>query len=126
MTNRTAARLATGLWIGASLFLLMLIGAVGVIGVEGDPFDRVYFGVVALGIVGALMARFRARGMASALFATALAQAWVVVMALVIGKQDSAVSSVFEIVGLNGLFIALFVTSALLFRAAARPVSPVP
>lgn len=126
MRSRTAYRFAIGLWVAASLFLLMLIGAVGVIGVEGDPFDRVYFGVVAVGGVGALIARLAPRGMAYALFAEALAQAVVVVIALVLGKQDSPVSSVLEIVGLNGFFIALFVASALLFRSAARPTSAAP
>lgn len=120
MKRKTAYRFGIGLAIAASLFLLMLIGAVGVIGVEGDPFDFVYFCVVGIGVVGALVARFRARGMAHALFAMALAQAVVIVVALIIGKQDSPVSSVFEIVGLNGFFIGLFVGSALLFRQAAR------
>lgn len=124
MKNETAYRFAIGLAIGASLFLLMLIGAVGVIGVEGDPFDRVYLGVVALGGVGALMARFKPNGMAYAVFGMALAQAVVTVVALSIGKQDSPVTSVFEIVGLNGFFIALFAGSALLFRHAARGSAP--
>jgi hypothetical protein len=118
--SKSAYRVAIGLGVAASLFLLMLIGAVGVIGVEGDPFDFVYFGVVGIGVVGALIARFRARGMAYALFSMALAQAVVVAVALIIGKQDSPVSSVTEIVGLNGFFIVLFVASALLFRRAAR------
>jgi phosphoglycerol transferase MdoB-like AlkP superfamily enzyme len=118
--SKSAYRVAIGLGVAASLFLLMLIGAVGVIGVEGDPFDFVYFGVVGIGVVGALIARFRARGMVYALFSMALAQAVVVAVALIIGKQDSPVSSVTEIVGLNGFFIVLFVASALLFRRAAR------
>jgi hypothetical protein len=54
------------------------------------------------------------------LFATALAQASVAVIALVVGKQHSPVSSVPEIVLLNGFFVALFAGSGLLFRRAAR------
>jgi hypothetical protein len=111
---------ALALAVAASLFLVMTIGAVGVIGAEGDPFDRVYLGVVGLGVLGALVARFRARGMAYALFAMALAQVVVTVVALILGKQDSPVSSVFEIVGLNGLFVVMFSAAGLLFRGAAR------
>ena len=58
--------------------------------------------------------------MVRALFATALAQALVVVIALIVGKQHVAVSSVPEIVLLNGFFVTLWLGSALLFRRAAR------
>lgn len=127
MNGKTSYRFALGISIAGSLFLLMLIGAVGVIGVEGDPFDRVYFGVVAIGVIGAIVARLRAAGMAMALFAEATAVAVVVVVALIIGKQDSPVSSVLEIVGLNGFFIVLFTAAAMLFRrAAGGATSPAP
>ena len=65
------------------------------------------------------MARFRPAGMARAALATALAQALVAVVALIARKAQSPVSSVPEIVGLNGLFVALFIASAGLFRHAA-------
>jgi hypothetical protein len=52
--------------------------------------------------------------MERALFATSLAQALVAVIAMIAWKQY------FEILILNGFFIALFVGSALLFRRAAR------
>jgi hypothetical protein len=44
-----------------------------------------YIGVLAVGIIGAIVARFRPHGMARALFATALAQALVAVIALLAG-----------------------------------------
>ncbi len=118
-TNNTVYRAAIGVAGGAAFMLLWLMGAVGVIGVEGDPADLMYFGVLAVGFIGALIARFQPRGMARALFATALAQALVVVIALILGKHQAEVSSVPEIVILNGFFVALFVGSALLFRRAA-------
>ena len=61
--------------------------------------------------------------MARALLATALAQALVAVIALIAGKHQAPISSVFEIVGLNGFFVALFIGSAWLFRHAARQQS---
>ena len=113
-------RYALALALASAIFLLVLIGAVGVIGVEGDRFDLVYFGVVAIGIFAAIITRFRPRGMAVALFSMALAQALVAVVALIIGKQHVEVSSVTEILGLNGFFVVLFIGSALLFLRAAR------
>jgi type IV secretory pathway TrbD component len=59
----------------------------------------------------------RPRRMARALFATALAQALVAVIAMIAWKQYLELSI------LNGFFIALWIGSALLFRKAAR-VSP--
>jgi hypothetical protein len=52
--------------------------------------------------------------MARALFATALAQAIVAVIALIAEKYLAG----FEILILNGFFVALWVGSALLFRRA--------
>ena len=95
------------------------------IGVEGDPFDLMYFAVLAVGIVGAIITRLQPRGMARALFATALAQALVTVIALIAGKHQSSVSSVPEILILNGFFIALFLGSARLFGNAVREETPV-
>ena len=99
---------------------MWVIGAVGLIGVEGDPFDLIYGGVLAVGVIGALIAGFRPQGMARAMFVTALAQALVVVIALIAGKHHVAVSSVPEIVLSNGFFVALWLGSARLFRSAAQ------
>ena len=63
--------------------------------------------------------------MARALFATALAQALVAVIALILGMHQAPYSSVGEILGLNGFFVALFLGSAWLFSNAARERTPV-
>ena len=117
-------RFATILALATAFILVWLIGAVGVIGVEGDPFDLMYFGVLAIGLIGAIAARLRPHGMARALFATAFAQALVTFVALIVGKHQSSVSSVPEILILNGFFITLFLVSARLFGNAARQETP--
>ncbi len=121
MKTAKAYRLAVVAAFATGFLLMWVIGAVGLIGVEGDPFDLIYGGVLAVGIIGAMIARFRPQGMARAMFATALAQALVVVIALIAGKHQVAVSSVPEIVLSNGFFVALWLGSARLFRSAARP-----
>ena len=80
-----------------------------------------YFGVLAVGIIGAIIARLRPPGMARALFATAPAQALVAVIALIItlGSPWSPPGVLGTLI-LNGFFVALFVGSAWLFREAAR------
>lgn len=123
MTPRTAYRSAVAIALGATLVLLHGVAALGVIGAAGDRADLMYLGVLAVGIVGALVARFRPRGMAAALAATALAQALVAVIAL--GAGLGGTNPRIEIMGLNGMFVALFLTSAWLFqRAGERHTRP--
>ncbi len=79
-----------------------------------------YIGVLTVGIIGTIIARFQPRGMARALFATALAQALVAVIALIAGMHRAPYSSVGEIL----FFVAPFLGSAWLFRDAARERTP--
>jgi hypothetical protein len=118
ITGNTAYRFAVGIALVAALILVWLSLGVGIIGRDGDPANLMYFGVLAVGILGAFIARFRARGMARALFAMALAQTSVAVIALTAGLGHPW-SGPLELSVLNGFFVALFVGSALLFRRAA-------
>lgn len=78
-----------------------------------------------MGLIGAFFARFQPQGMAFTLFAVALAQALVTVIALILGMHQSPGSSVTEIMGVNGFFITLWVASALLYRYTAQGQPPV-
>lgn len=119
-TGNTAYRTAVGVALAAAFILVWVNGAVGIIASEGDDANLMYGGVLAVGIIGAIIARFQPRGMERALFATALAQALVAVTALIAGMHRYPGSSVVAILVLNGFFVALFVGSAWLFRIAAR------
>jgi hypothetical protein len=118
-----AYRAAVGVALAAAFLLVWLNLAVGVIGTEDDNANLMYVGVLAVGIIGAIVARLRPHGMARALFATALAQALVAVIALIFGL-GLPWSPPVEILALNGFFVSLFVGSALLFRYAAREQPP--
>jgi hypothetical protein len=123
MLNRNAYLFAVGVALAAALILVWSSLGVGIIGADGDPANLMYFGVLAVGIVGAIVARFRPEGMARALFATALAQAQVAAIALILGL-GLPWSPPVELLALNGFFVALFVGSALLFRHAGRGQTP--
>jgi hypothetical protein len=114
-----AYRLAVGVALATAFILIWVNLAVGLIGSEDELANLMYIGVLAVGIIGALIVRFQTRGMARVLLATALAQVLVTMIALVAGMQHYPGSSVFEILGVNGFFIALWVGSALLFRQAS-------
>lgn len=113
-------RLAVGATLATTFLLVWVIGAVGLIGAEGNPADRMYAGVLGVALAGSLLARSRPERMVRAMLATAIAQAAVAVIALIRGEHHAPVTSVGEILGANALFVALWVGSAWLFLRAAR------
>ena len=114
-TGNFAYRAAVVVALATAFILVWVNVAVGIIGDEGNLANLMYIGVLSVGFIGAIIARFQPHGMARALFATALAQALVTVVAL-IAELGSPWSGPGEILILNGFFIALWVGSALLFR----------
>lgn len=114
-----AYRAAVGVALGAALLLIWLNLAVGLIGSEDNRANLMYVGVLAVGILGAVAARFRPPGMARAMAGAALAQALVAVIALLF-RLGGPESGPLEILAVNGFFLAVFAGSALLFRRAAR------
>jgi hypothetical protein len=125
----TAYRAAVGVAVATALILVWINAAVGIIG--DGPVNLLYFGVLAVGLLGASVARFQPRGMTWALFAMALAQMLVPVLALVIWKagwQDLLIDpnsphppfdpGIAPVFGLNAVFAMLWVVSGLLFRHA--------
>jgi hypothetical protein len=116
--------LALSVALGALCILFYGILALGLIGEEGDSFDRMYLIVLGICLVGALATLLRPQGMAFTMVAAALAQATITVIALAAGKHRAPATSVPELVGLNAFFIALFLASAWLFWRAARDATP--
>lgn len=116
-TWNTAHKLAITLAIGAGLFLIVANQAVGLIESEDHPANMMYVGVLAVGAIGAVIGRFEPRGMARAMFATALAHALVAMITVVAGYTTGI--ALIKTSLLNSVFIALWLGSALLFRRAS-------
>jgi hypothetical protein len=114
-----AYRAGVGAALAAALLLTWVNLAVGILGSEDNPANLMYFGVLAVLVIGALIARFRPQGMARALFATALAQVLVAVIALV-AQRDLPV---FETLMITAFFAAMWVGSGLLFRSVNEPIN---
>ena len=132
-----AYRAAVGIACATGFVLVFINAAAGIIG--DGPVNLMYLGVLAVGFVGAFIMRFQPRGMSRALFATAIAQMLVPVIALVIWKagwQDLLIDpnsphppfhpGIAPVFGLNAVFAMLWVVSALLFRHAGGPWSKIP
>jgi hypothetical protein len=123
-TTRNPYLLALGVALATALFLIWINLAVGIIGSEDHPANVLYSAVLGVAMIGASVSRLEPRGMARTLFAMALTQALVPVIAMVLWKPPTA-SGVVTVVGVTAIFVALWVGSALLFRrASARPESP--
>jgi hypothetical protein len=111
-----AYRIAIGFALFTGLLLIWVNLAVGIIGTESNPANTMYFGVFFIGIIGALIARFKPKGMTYTMTAMAVAVALAAAIALITGMQHAPESSVIHILGVNGFFIMLFAGSALMFR----------
>jgi hypothetical protein len=75
--------------------------------------------VIAVGIIGAMVARLQPLGMARTMYAMALTQGVITAIALMAGL-GLPWSGPLEILALNGFFIVMFVVSARLFQRAAH------
>ena len=111
-TGNRAYRTAVAVALGAAFLLIWVNAAVGIIGSEDHPANRLYSGVLIVGLLGAAVARLRPHGMALALVATALAQILVFLLALVAGWGFTGPITVF--------FTGLWLISAWLFERAVE------
>ncbi len=116
-SNNGTYRVAVGVAVATALALVWVNLAVGLIGDGNHSGNLLYGAVLLIGVGGALLARLQARGMARALFATALAQ--LLVPAAILFSGDSAITGR-EWVGNTG-FALLFALSGWLFRRATCP-----
>jgi hypothetical protein len=116
MTRNHAYRAGIGSALASAFLLIWANGAVGMIGSERNPFNLLFAVVVAVALVGALAARFRAAGMARSMIAAAATHVAVSVVGVATDPLGGVVSA-----ALAGLWLL----SALLFRNAALEHSPV-
>jgi hypothetical protein len=110
-TGSGAYRAAVGIATAAAFILVWMNLAVGIIGSEEHPLNLMYGGVLAVGIAGAVIARFQPKRMANAMVAVALAQILVAIIAQMAGHITWV---------LTAGFVVLWLGSASLFRKAAR------
>lgn len=87
-----------------------------------NPAALAYLIVPVVGVIGAVIARFRAKGMSLALSAMAITQAVLLARAFIIRNPDLTPWTAPVIRGFvgNTINLAAFVVAALLFRKAAR------
>jgi hypothetical protein len=114
-----AYRLGAGVAVAAGLLLVWGNLAVGFIGNEDNPANLLYGAVLAVAAVGAVVARFRAAGMARAMFGAALTQVAVPLVAAAIWRPEVNLGMLY-VLALNTIFAGIWAVSGWLFRRAGR------
>jgi hypothetical protein len=130
--NSTIYRSAVGMAVGATLLLIWVNLAVGILGSENNPANILYGGVIGVGFLGAIITRLQPRGMAITLFAMALTQILIPVIAFLIWKPQDISTDAFlltwhqrgmiGVFGVTAFFVILFSGAALLFWQANSKV----
>lgn len=116
LSGNTAYRAGAAIAI-LTVFLTVWVNlAVGMIGDEGNPANLLFGVVILVALVGAILARFRARGVARALQAAAVAQGAMAVYALAAGDVVAAL--------LVAFFMVPWLLGASLFLKAAEQDTP--
>jgi hypothetical protein len=115
-----AFRAGAGIAVAAAFLLLWVNLAVGFLGDEGNRANLLFVLVIALALAGGMVARFRAAGLARAMFVTAAAQVLVGMVALGAGWATPGRAGLYEVVLGTGLFTALWLAASWLFARSAR------
>lgn len=116
-------KVASGLTLITCFLLIWVNLAVGILGSEDNPANLLYGVVLIVGFLGAIIARFKAEGMASTLFIMTLVQILIPVIAYFLWKPEMDDWHVRGIVGLLGVhlfFMVPFASAGLLFKYAAK------
>lgn len=110
-SSNGAYRIGAAFAVGGAFLTVWANLAVGMIGSEANPYNLVFAAVLGLAVVGAIIARFEAAGMARAMLITAIAQGTVGA----VGLPADTRGALFSIA-----FAGFWLLSSLLFRTAAR------
>ena len=111
-SSSLAYRFGAGLAVVAAFLTLWVNGAVGMIGSEDNPYNLLFGGVLLVAVIGAIVARFRAAGMARTMATAAITQALIGAFGLSSDLRGGAFSIAFG---------ALWLIAAALFWNAASP-----
>ncbi len=111
MNRNRAYRGGVGAALAAAFMIVWATGAVGMIGDEGDAYNLFFLAVILVALAGAVIARFRAEGMAFAMLVAAAAHIAVSLAGIAMDPRGAVFSTAFA---------GLWLLSAALFRKAAK------
>lgn len=107
--------------LGVAFFMNWAIPAVGILGVEGDPADLMYFALQTVVILGAVFVRFRPKGMVGVMAVAVAAHVAVIIAAVLMGLHLRAVTPIDEIIAVNIMFMVMWTGAGILYYSAIDP-----
>ncbi len=113
-------RIGAGLAVLASVLLIWINGAVGIIGSEDHPANLLYLGVVLAAFVGGVVSRFLADGLSLSMIIAAVIQVVIGVVAVLRGWGEGSENWPQPVIVLSLVFGLIWLASAALFRRAGR------
>lgn len=115
---------ALALTVGSLFLLVWINGAVQIIG-DGEGPNGLYLGVVIIGLVGAIFAQLRSQGMSYVLFAMAIAQLSIPLIAYFFWPPSAFAwtPSVPGVLLLNSFWVGTFAAASYLFRQSDMAVT---
>ncbi len=111
-TAKLAYRVAAGMTLGTMIALVWISLAVGIIGNENNMANLMYVGVLAVGVLGAVLSGLQARGMARTLIGMAVAQCGVAGIGELAGYETALL--------LTAFFVVLWLGSACLYHISSE------
>ena len=114
-----AYRAGSALALGTAFLTVWINLAVGIIGNEDNPLNLMFFAVIAAAIVGAIVAKFEAPGMARAMTVASALQGLIGLGVLITGWGSSEPPGIIGLFVLIEFFAATWFLSGWCFRKAA-------
>lgn len=112
-------RIAMTISLIMTFLLVWLSLGVGIIGADGDPINLLYLAAISFGILVGVVHRFTAKGMFFALLWIITSQITITLFAIFL-ELGMPYSPPGELLMVNGIFVLLQATAALLFYKAAQ------
>ncbi len=119
-SNDNAYRTGILLALAAGFLLIWSNAAVGFIGAGANAANILYAAMLAVPVIGSMVTGLRPKGMFTTMIVTAIVQVAITAFAFasdLVREKETALT-----LAVNGIFIALWIGSALLFRQAAQRI----
>jgi len=114
-------RRGLALGLAGMVLLVWLNLAVGIIGAESNPANRLYLLVIIVIVLGSLLSGLKARAMKQVMLVAASLQALIGLIAVILGWGREGAIWPWSIVGLTAIFVLLWLATGFLFQTSRSP-----
>ncbi|HLO91985.1 MAG TPA: hypothetical protein VK172_12550 [Lentimicrobium sp.] len=114
--SRLTYRIGIGLAVLTGLFMMWVNLAVGIVGSGPNAANLMYAGILVIGMIGAIVSKFKPNGLANTLFIVATLNSMLCIFAVLMDKRAVGEDSTWQIIAFNCFFIVMWIASGLLIK----------